>query len=99
MFREGQEELDQMISDIQADLDQQKEDADYKQYQTKLSNAPIWLQEEIAGAGKTPAPETILTAKRDTFMPSQLNSLDKIGGYTSNLINATTSPELQEMKT
>lgn len=32
MFREGQEELDQMISDIQADLDEQKEDADYKQY-------------------------------------------------------------------
>lgn len=70
MFRDGQEELDQMISDIQDDLDEQKEDADYKQYQTKLSNAPMWLQEEIAGAGKTPPPETVLTAKRDSFMPS-----------------------------
>lgn len=30
MFRDGKEELDQMISNIQDDLDQQKEDADYK---------------------------------------------------------------------
>lgn len=98
MFRDGQEELDQMISDIQDDLDQQKEDADYKQYQTKLSNAPMWLQEEIAGAGKKPSPETVMVSKPDSFIRNQISSLDRIGGYTSNLVNAQTSPELTEMK-
>ena len=40
----------------------------------------------------------MLVRKRDTFIRDQLNSLDRIGGYTSNLVNAQTSPELAEMK-
>lgn len=40
----------------------------------------------------------MMIAKRDDFIRNQLNSLDRIGGYTSNLVNAQTSPELTEMK-
>ena len=40
----------------------------------------------------------MLVRKRDTFIRDQMNSLDRIGGYTSNLVNVQTSPELAEMK-
>lgn len=40
----------------------------------------------------------MLVSKRNTFIRDQINSLDRIGGYTSNLANIQTSPELVEMK-
>lgn len=40
----------------------------------------------------------MLMSKRNAFIRDQMNSLDRIGGYTSNLVNAQTSPELVEMK-
>lgn len=42
--------------------------------------------------------ETIL-ASTPTSLARFMNSLDRLGGYTSNLVNAQASPELQEMKT
>lgn len=41
--------------------------------------------------------ETIL-AGTPTSLAAFMNSLDRLGGYTSNLVNAQVSPELQEMK-
>ena len=68
----------------------------YKDYQ---SAAPVWLQDRLLEAGKTKeTQETVLAGKPEG--PAQfMSALDKIGGYTSNLVNSQFSPELREMKT